>query len=102
VTTFRDRAHGQVVFDRDRRTGLRAIIALHDVTRRPGPGLGGTRFVPYRHETDAIADVLRPSGGVTRKAAVVGMPVGGAKGLTEPRAREQEGDSTRRRASRSW
>lgn len=76
---LRDAEHEQVVFCRDRRTGLRAIIALHDTTL--GPGLGGTRFFPYRHESDALTDVLRLSEGMTHKAAVAGMPLGGAKAV---------------------
>lgn len=76
---LRDARHEQVVFCRDRRTGLRAIIALHDTSL--GPGLGGTRFYPYVHESDALTDVLRLSEGMTRKAAVAGMPLGGAKAV---------------------
>lgn len=68
---LRDAGHEQVVFCRDRRTSLRAIIALHDTSL--GPGLGGTRFFPYGHESDALTDVLRLSEGMTRKAAVAGL-----------------------------
>jgi valine dehydrogenase (NAD+) len=76
---LRDAEHEQVVFCRDRRTGLRAIVALHDTTL--GPGLGGTRFFPYQRESDALTDVLRLSEGMTRKAAVAGMALGGAKAV---------------------
>lgn len=76
---LKDALHEQVVFCRDRRTGLRAIVAIHDTTL--GPGLGGTRFFPYLNEADALTDVLRLSEGMTYKAAVAGMPLGGAKAV---------------------
>src|SRR5690242_13657329 len=37
--------HEQVVFCTDRRSGLRAVIAVHSTAR--GPALGGTRFHAY-------------------------------------------------------
>src|SRR5690606_26315257 len=76
---LRDAGHEQVVFCRDDRTGLRAIIAIHDTTL--GPGLGGTRFYPYAHESLALTDALRLSEGMTYKAAAAGMPLGGAKAV---------------------
>jgi valine dehydrogenase (NAD+) len=71
--------HEQVVFCSDRETGLRAIIALHDT--RLGPGLGGTRFFPYRTMDEALADVLRLSRGMSYKNAVAGLPHGGGKAV---------------------
>ncbi|MGN0065625.1 MAG: Glu/Leu/Phe/Val dehydrogenase dimerization domain-containing protein [Nocardioides sp.] len=71
--------HEQVVFCRDRETGLRAVIALHDT--RLGPALGGTRCYPYATEADAVRDVLRLSTGMTAKAAVAGLPLGGGKAV---------------------
>lgn len=76
---LRDAGHEQVVFCRDERTGLRAIIAIHDTTL--GPGLGGTRFYPYAHESLALTDALRLSEGMTYKAAGAGVPLGGAKAV---------------------
>ena len=38
------RAHEQVVFCEDDRSGLKAIIAIHSTAL--GPALGGTRFYP--------------------------------------------------------
>lgn len=76
---LQDAAHEQVVFCRDDRTGLRAIIAIHDTTL--GPGLGGTRFYPYASEGLALTDALRLSEGMTYKAAAAGMPLGGAKAV---------------------
>jgi len=71
--------HEQVVFCRDRVTGLRAIIAIHDT--RLGPALGGTRCYPYASEGDALRDALRLSQGMTNKAAVAGMALGGGKAV---------------------
>lgn len=71
--------HEQVVFCRDRETGLRAVIALHDT--RLGPALGGTRCYPYATEADAVRDVLRLSAGMTSKAAAAGLPLGGGKAV---------------------
>lgn len=71
--------HEQVVFCRDKVTGLRAIIAIHDT--RLGPALGGTRFFPYRSEAEALTDVLRLSQGMTLKAAAAGLALGGGKAV---------------------
>lgn len=76
---LRDANHEQVVFCRDERTGLQAIIAIHDTTL--GPGLGGTRFYPYANESLALTDALRLSEGMTYKAAGAGLPLGGAKAV---------------------
>jgi valine dehydrogenase (NAD+) len=71
--------HEQVVFCHDPATGLRAIIALHSTAL--GPGLGGTRFYPYRSTADALADVLHLSRGMTYKNAVAGLDHGGGKAV---------------------
>ena len=69
----------QVVFSQDRATGLRAIIAVHST--RLGPALGGTRFYPYPTEDDGLEDVLRLARGMTYKAAVAGLDLGGGKAV---------------------
>ncbi|MDQ6523985.1 Glu/Leu/Phe/Val dehydrogenase dimerization domain-containing protein [Nocardioides sp. LHD-245] len=71
--------HEQVVFCRDDRSGLRAIIAIHSTAL--GPALGGTRFKAYPHESAALVDVLRLSQGMTFKAALAGLPLGGGKAV---------------------
>jgi len=72
-------AHEQVVFAAEPTTGLRAIIAIHD-TRR-GPALGGCRYWRYGDEDAAVHDVLRLSRGMTYKAAVADLPLGGGKSV---------------------
>ncbi|SHE45207.1 leucine dehydrogenase [Seinonella peptonophila] len=69
----------QVVFCQDRDAGLRAVIAIHDTTL--GPALGGTRMWTYATEEDAIEDALRLARGMTYKAAIAGLQVGGGKGV---------------------
>src|SRR5690242_309615 len=69
----------QVVFCHHRATGLRAIVAVHSTAL--GPALGGTRFYPYTHEDDALEDVLRLARGMTYKAALAGLDLGGGKAV---------------------
>ncbi len=71
--------HEQVVFCNDKQTGLRAIIAIHDTTL--GPALGGTRLWNYANEAEALTDVLRLSRGMTYKASVAGLNLGGGKAV---------------------
>ena len=71
--------HEQLVFCNDEETGLKAIIAIHDTTL--GPALGGTRMWSYSNEENAIQDVLRLSRGMTYKAAISGLKLGGGKAV---------------------
>jgi valine dehydrogenase (NAD+) len=71
--------HEQVVFCRDPRSGLRAIIAIHSTAL--GPALGGTRFFPYASEADAVADVLNLARGMSYKNALAGLDHGGGKAV---------------------
>ncbi|MFH1804067.1 MAG: Glu/Leu/Phe/Val dehydrogenase dimerization domain-containing protein [Pseudomonadota bacterium] len=80
--------HEQIVFAHDARTGLKAIIAVHNT--RLGPSLGGCRMWPYASEADAIHDVLRLSRGMTYKSAMARLPLGGGKSviLGDPRSQK--------------
>jgi leucine dehydrogenase len=71
--------HEQVVFAHDDKTGLRAIIAIHN--RFLGPAAGGVRMVNYTSMDDARANVLRLSQGMTYKNALAGLPLGGGKAV---------------------
>jgi len=71
--------HEQVVFCNDPNSGLKAIIAIHNT--QLGPALGGCRMYPYASEADAITDVLRLSKGMTYKAAVANINLGGGKSV---------------------
>lgn len=83
--------HEQVVFANDEATGLRAIIAIHSTAL--GPALGGTRFYPYASTDDAIEDVLNLSRGMSYKAALAGLDLGGGKAVIigDPAALKTEG-----------
>jgi leucine dehydrogenase len=71
--------HEQVVFCNDPDTGLKAIIGIHNTVL--GPALGGTRMWPYNDENEALIDVLRLSRGMTFKAAISGLNLGGGKAV---------------------
>lgn len=71
--------HEQVMFCHDAESGLDSIIAIHDTTL--GPALGGTRMWPYRSTHEALIDVLRLSEGMTYKAAVADLELGGGKAV---------------------
>lgn len=71
--------HEQVVFCHNKDAGLKAIIAIHNTTL--GPALGGTRMWTYKTEEEALIDVLRLSKGMTYKAAVAGLNLGGGKAV---------------------
>ena len=71
--------HDQLVFWSDVASGYRGLIAIHDTTL--GPALGGTRFWNYASEAEAITDVLRLARGMTYKAAITGLDLGGGKSV---------------------
>ena len=71
--------HEQVVFCSDRKANLRAVIAIHNTTL--GPALGGARMWTYASDADAVRDALRLSRGMTYKAAVAGLNLGGGKAV---------------------
>lgn len=71
--------HEQVSFFNDPETGLKAIIAVHSTNL--GPALGGCRMWDYASDADAVTDVLRLSRGMSYKAAITGLPLGGGKSV---------------------
>ena len=71
--------HEQVLFTQESSCGYRGIVAIHDTTL--GPSLGGTRFWDYESDREALVDVLRLSRGMTYKAAVAGLNLGGGKSV---------------------
>ncbi|AYC40210.1 MULTISPECIES: Leu/Phe/Val dehydrogenase [Streptomyces] len=71
--------HEQVVLCQDRRSGLKAVIALHSTAL--GPALGGTRFYPYATEAEAVADALNLARGMSYKNAMAGLDHGGGKAV---------------------
>ncbi len=71
--------HEEVVFFSDPSCNLKVIVAIHNTIL--GPALGGTRMWPYKDEAEALDDVLRLSKGMTYKAAVSGLNLGGGKAV---------------------
>jgi leucine dehydrogenase len=71
--------HEQVVFCHEPVAGYKGIIAIHNTTL--GPALGGTRFWNYASDEEALTDVLRLARGMTYKAAVAGLNLGGGKAV---------------------
>lgn len=77
--TVAQMGHEQVVFCYDEATGLKSIIAIHNTVL--GPALGGTRMWHYNDEHEALIDVLRLSRGMTFKASISGLNLGGGKAV---------------------
>ena len=71
--------HEQVLFWHEPVAGYKGIIAIHNTTL--GPALGGTRFWNYRTDEEALIDVLRLARGMSYKAAVAGLNLGGGKAV---------------------
>ncbi|MBI3509816.1 MAG: Glu/Leu/Phe/Val dehydrogenase [Bacteroidetes bacterium] len=87
--------HEQVVFCNDNTTGLRSIIGIHSTVL--GPALGGTRMWAYASEAEALTDVLRLSRGMTYKAAVAGLNLGGGKAVIIGDSRKDKSEALMRR-----
>ncbi|MCW8107677.1 amino acid dehydrogenase [Alteromonas ponticola] len=71
--------HEHVAFYHDEEAGLKAIIAVHNTNL--GPALGGCRMWPYINSAEALNDVLRLSKGMTYKAAMANLKLGGGKSV---------------------
>ena len=83
--------HEQVVFCSNKELGLKAIIGIHNTTL--GPALGGTRMWNYTSDQEALVDVLRLSRGMTYKAAVAGLNLGGGKAVIIGDSRTQKSEA---------
>jgi leucine dehydrogenase len=77
--TISDENHEQVIYCNDPLSGLKAIIAIHNTAL--GPALGGCRMYPYKSEDEALVDVLRLSRGMTYKASISNLNLGGGKAV---------------------
>ncbi len=63
----------------DPKTGMQAIIAIHST--KLGPALGGCRFIEYDNPSAGIYDAMRLARGMSYKAALVNLPLGGGKAV---------------------
>lgn len=79
IETVQAEGYEQVLKFSDSSSGLKGFIAIHNTTL--GPALGGTRIYPYASEDDALRDVLRLSKGMTYKAAIAHLGLGGGKSV---------------------
>lgn len=77
--TVEKMGHEEVVFFHSKDAGLKAIVAIHNTVL--GPALGGCRLWPYKSQAEAVNDVLRLSRGMSYKAAVSGLNLGGGKSV---------------------
>lgn len=71
--------HGHLHMKYDEATGLRAIIAIHST--KLGPALGGCRCISYISTEAALMDAVRLARGMSYKAAITGLPLGGGKSV---------------------
>ncbi len=71
--------HEQVVFCRDPKSGLSAIICVHSTAL--GPAVGGCRMWEYNSDEGALIDALRLSRGMSYKNALAGLKMGGGKSV---------------------
>jgi leucine dehydrogenase len=71
--------YGDVHTKIDKKTGLIAIVAIHNLTR--GPAIGGCRMVPYQTMDKAMEDALRLGYMMSYKAAINNLAHGGAKAV---------------------
>ena len=70
------RAHDyeEVSILQNKKAKLFAINVIHDTTR--GPAVGGTRFMKYKSEDEAICDALNLARSMTYKTAAAGLTCG--------------------------
>jgi len=71
--------YGDIHTKIDERTGLKAIVAIHNLKR--GPAIGGCRMVTYQTIDKAMEDALRLGYMMSYKAAINNLPHGGAKAV---------------------
>jgi leucine dehydrogenase len=90
--------HEQIVYCHDHETGLKAIIGIHNTVL--GPALGGTRMWSYATEAEALNDVLRLSRGMTYKAAISGLNLGGGKAVIIGDAKKDKSEALLRKFGR--
>lgn len=79
MKSFFSGEHEEIICFNDPAVGLKAIVAVHNT--QLGPALGGCRMWNYDSYDSAIEDALRLSKGMTYKAAVAGLNLGGGKAV---------------------
>src|SRR4030042_6128796 len=69
----------QIIFNFDKETGMKAIMAIHDSTL--GQTFGGVRMVNYASMEDALRDAMRLAKAMTYKCAAADEDKGGSKAV---------------------
>ncbi len=69
----------QIIFNFDKETGMRSIMAFHDSTL--GQTFGGVRMVNYASMEDALRDAMRLAKAMTYKCAAADEDKGGSKAV---------------------
>jgi leucine dehydrogenase len=69
----------QLVFCHDAASGLRAVIAIDDMSR--GPAFGGVRYKAYPSTAAGANEAQRLAAAMTLKHAAAGLPYGGGKSV---------------------
>ena len=77
ITEIKVDGYRRVARGENPKTGLDAIIAVHDTTL--GIALGGCRFMPYDSYEKHLQDALNLSKGMSYKNAMAGLSLGGGK-----------------------
>jgi leucine dehydrogenase len=76
---MKEHGHEQIIFNFDKETGMKTIIAIHDSTL--GQTFGGVRMVNYASMEEALRDAMRLSRAMTYKCAAAEEDRGGAKAV---------------------
>jgi len=90
VESFFAGEHEEIICCHDKAVGLKCIIAIHNT--QLGPALGGVRMWNYETVDQALEDVLRLSKGMTYKASIAGLNLGGGKAviMANPKTEKSE------------
>lgn len=70
---------GELHFKVDHKTGMKAIVAIHNT--KLGPALGGCRFIEYPDTATALNDAMRLARGMSYKSALANLKLGGGKAV---------------------
>lgn len=76
---FQQLGYGDIHLKYDDSSEMLAIIAIHST--HLGPALGGCRFITYPSVEAAIIDAMRLAHGMSYKAAISNLPLGGGKAV---------------------
>jgi leucine dehydrogenase len=93
--------HRLVSFAYDEESDLFAVIAIHR-TNKGIPSFGATRMWHYPVLAEGISDALRLSRLMSYKAALAGLPCGGAKAVIIERPEYLKNPETRKKALQAY